>query len=95
MGRKVRKENTPKRTPGAELRSPRSDARRPLSTSRNGTSVALPCGYRGDLGEPEWCAYIWPMTLVLMMVVLGFGLLYVAVIAEERQMQKATKPRKR
>ena len=36
-----------------------------------------------------------PMTLVLMMVVLAFGLLYVAVVAEERQMQEATKPRKR
>ncbi len=35
------------------------------------------------------------MTLVLMMVVLAFGLLYVAVVAEERQMQEATKPRKR
>jgi hypothetical protein len=36
-----------------------------------------------------------PMTIVLMMVVLAFGLLYVAVVAEERQMQEATKPRKR
>ncbi len=35
------------------------------------------------------------MALVLMMVVLAFGLLYVAVVAEERQMQEATKPRKR
>jgi hypothetical protein len=35
------------------------------------------------------------MVLVLMMVVLAFGLLYVAVVAEERQMQEATKPRKR
>jgi hypothetical protein len=35
------------------------------------------------------------MTIVLMMVVLAFGLLYVAVVAEERQMQEATKPRKR
>jgi len=39
--------------------------------------------------------YIGPMALVLMMVVLAFGLLYVAVVAEERQMQEATKPRKR
>jgi hypothetical protein len=35
------------------------------------------------------------MALVLMMVVLAFGLLYVAVVAEERQMQETTKPRKR
>ena len=35
------------------------------------------------------------MALVLLMVVLAFGLLYVAVVAEERQMQEATKPRKR
>jgi hypothetical protein len=35
------------------------------------------------------------MALVFMMVVLAFGLLYVAVVAEERQMQEATKPRKR
>jgi hypothetical protein len=35
------------------------------------------------------------MTLVLLMVVLAFGLLYVAVVAEERQMQEATKARKR
>jgi hypothetical protein len=39
--------------------------------------------------------YVGGMTLVLMMVVLAFGLLYVAVVAEERQMQEATKPRKR
>ena len=59
------------------------------------TLVVLPRGYRRDLGEPEQWAYIQPMTLVLMMVVLAFGLLYVAVVAEERQMQEATKPRKR
>jgi hypothetical protein len=39
--------------------------------------------------------YIEPMALVLLMVVLAFGLLYVAVVAEERQMQEATKSRKR
>ena len=39
--------------------------------------------------------YVDDMALVLMMVVLAFGLLYVAVVAEERQMQEATKPRKR
>jgi hypothetical protein len=61
----------------------------------NGTLVVLPGGYRRDLGEPKLWAYIQPMTLVLMMVVLAFGLLYVAVVAEERQMQEATKPRKR
>ena len=59
------------------------------------TLVVLPGGYRRDLGDPKLWAYIWPMTLVLMMVVLAFGLLYVAVVAEERQMQEATKPRKR
>ena len=59
------------------------------------TLVVLPGGYRRDLGEPKLWAYIRPMTLVLMMVVLAFGLLYVAVVAEERQMQEATKPRKR
>ena len=57
--------------------------------------MVLPGGYRRDLGEPKLWAYIQPMTLVLMMVVLAFGLLYVAVVAEERQMQEATKPRKR
>ena len=41
------------------------------------------------------CNYVGLMALVLMMVVLAFGLLYVAVVAEERQMQEATKPRKR
>jgi len=35
------------------------------------------------------------MALVLMMVVLAFGLLYVAVVAEERHMQEVTRPRKR
>ena len=59
------------------------------------TLVVLPRGYRRDLGEPKLWAYIQPMTLVLMMVVLAFGLLYVAVVAEERQMQEATKLRKR
>ena len=57
--------------------------------------MVLPGGYRRDLGEPEPSDYIQPMTLVLLMVVLAFGLLYVAVVAEERQMQEATKPRKR
>ncbi len=59
------------------------------------TLVVLLRGYRRDLGEPKLCDYIQPMTLVLMMVGLAFGLLYVAVVAEERQMQEATKPRKR
>ena len=66
-----------------------------VSPHRYGTSVVLLCGYHRDLGEVDGCAYIWPMALVLMMVVLAFGLLYVAVVAEERQMQEATKPRKR
>jgi len=52
-----------------------------------GTSVTL-AGVHGH-------SYICNMTIVLMMVVLAFGLLYVAVVAEERQMQEATKPRKR
>ncbi len=47
------------------------------------------------LANRNLCGYIQPMALVLMMVVLAFGLLYVAVVAEERQMQEATKPRKR
>ncbi len=74
-----------------------SDARRLTSDARfsHGTLVVLPGGYRRDLGETKLRAYIQPMTLVLMMVVLAFGLLYVAVVAEERQMQEATKPRKR
>ena len=59
------------------------------------TLVVLLRGYRRDLGELERCGYIQPMTLVLMMVGLAFGLLYVAVVAEERQMQEATKLRKR
>jgi heme/copper-type cytochrome/quinol oxidase subunit 2 len=57
--------------------------------------VVLPGGYRRDLGEAERWGYIQLMTLVLLMVVLAFGLLYVAVVAEERQMQEATKARKR
>jgi hypothetical protein len=56
--------------------------------------VLLP-EYDGDLGEVGLRNYVGGMTLVLMMVVLAFGLLYVAVVAEERQMQEATKPRKR
>jgi protein-S-isoprenylcysteine O-methyltransferase Ste14 len=57
--------------------------------------VVLLCGYHSDLGATGWCDYVHFMALVLMMVVLAFGLLYVAVVAEERQMQAATKPRKR
>ena len=57
--------------------------------------VVLLREYDGDLGEPSTRNYVGRMTLVLMMVVLAFGLLYVAVVAEERQMQEATKPRKR
>jgi hypothetical protein len=61
----------------------------------DGTTVVLPAGYVSDLGRVDGCKYIEPMALVLLMVVLAFGLLYVAVVAEERQMQEATKPRKR
>ncbi len=57
--------------------------------------VVLLREYDGDLGEAATRNYVGRMTLVLMMVVLAFGLLYVAVVAEERQMQEATKPRKR
>jgi protein-S-isoprenylcysteine O-methyltransferase Ste14 len=57
--------------------------------------VVLPGGYQRDLGEAGRRYYVGCMALVLMMVVLAFGLLYVAVVAEERQMQEATKPRKR
>jgi len=57
--------------------------------------VVLLCEYDRDLGDAEVRYYGEDMTLVLMMVVLAFGLLYVAVVAEERQMQEATKPRKR
>jgi protein-S-isoprenylcysteine O-methyltransferase Ste14 len=57
--------------------------------------VVLPVEYDSDLGEAGPRYYVGHMTLVLMMVVLAFGLLYVAVVAEERQMQEATKPRKR
>ena len=52
-------------------------------------------GYHSDLGGARPCNYGGSMAMVLMMVVLAFGLLYVAVVAEERQMQEATKPRKR
>ena len=52
-------------------------------------------GYHSDLGREGPCHYVGFMALVFMMVVLAFGLLYVAVVAEERQMQEATKPRKR
>ena len=69
-----------------------SDVRR---RSCHGTTVVLPGGYQSDLGGVTPCHYVEPMALVLMMVVLAFGLLYVAVVAEERQMQEATKPRKR
>ena len=74
---------------------PRSESRGPTSAFAYGTVVVLPGGYQRDLGALELWGYIWLMTLVLMMVVLAFGLLYVAVVAEERQMQEATKPRKR
>ena len=57
--------------------------------------MVLPGEYRRDLGERKRSGYIRLMTLVLLMVVLAFGLLYVAVVAEERQMQQATKIRKR
>jgi hypothetical protein len=57
--------------------------------------VVLLRGYHSDLGERDAYNYVQNMALVLMMVVLAFGLLYVAVVAEERQMQEATKPRKR
>jgi hypothetical protein len=57
--------------------------------------VVLPGEYDSDLGDAGSRNYVWGMTLVLLMVVLAFGLLYVAVVAEERQMQEATKPRKR
>jgi hypothetical protein len=57
--------------------------------------VVLPPEYDSDLGETGPRYYVGGMALVLMMVVLAFGLLYVAVVAEERQMQEATKPRKR
>jgi hypothetical protein len=57
--------------------------------------VVLLREYDGDLGEAGIRNYGEDMALVLMMVVLAFGLLYVAVVAEERQMQEATKPRKR
>ena len=70
---------------------PRSDARRRFY----GTTVVLLAGYQSDLGDVTPCHYVGFMALVLMMVVLAFGLLYVAVVAEERQMQQATKPRKR
>ena len=83
--------NTPKATE-LDVQGPARQVRRPTHTP---TLVVLPRGYRRDLGEPKLWAYIQPMTLVLMMVGLAFGLLYVAVVAEERQMQEATKPRKR
>jgi hypothetical protein len=68
-----------------------SDARGPPY----GTSVVLLSEYHSDLGGKSLCHYGEAMALVFMMVVLAFGLLYVAVVAEERQMQEATKPRKR
>ena len=60
-----------------------------------GTTVVLLVEYHGDLGGMTRRNYGEAMAIVLMMVVLAFGLLYVAVVAEERQMQEATKPRKR
>jgi hypothetical protein len=65
------------------------------SAAWHGTLVVLPGEYCRDLGERKRSGYIRLMTLVLLMVVLAFGLLYVAVVAEERQMQQATKTRKR
>ena len=80
----------------SQLRSwPWSESRGRTSAFAHGTVVVLPGGYQRDLGGLEPWGYIESMTLVLMMVVLAFGLLYVAVVAEERQMQEATKPRKR
>ena len=72
-----------------------AEVRRPTSVLAYGTVVVLPREYHSDLGGVDRCGYIRNMTIVLMMVVLAFGLLYVAVVAEERQMQEATKPRKR
>jgi hypothetical protein len=72
-----------------------SDVRRSRSDVRYGTMVVLLREYDSDLGEAHTRNYVGGMALVLMMVVLAFGLLYVAVVAEERQMQEATKPRKR
>jgi len=91
-GRRKHTQGDRTRRPRSEVRRPTPEVRRPTHTP---TLVVLPRGYRRDLGEPKLWAYIQPMTLVLMMVVLAFGLLYVAVVAEERQMQEATKPRKR
>jgi hypothetical protein len=77
----------------ADGRGPTPNARRPLLHMAlswyypAGTAVILAMGIATVTFEP--------MTIVLMMVVLAFGLLYVAVVAEERQMQEATKPRKR
>jgi hypothetical protein len=57
--------------------------------------VVLLSEYLSDLGGVSLWNYGVAMAIVLMMVVLAFGLLYLAVVAEERQMQEATKPRKR
>jgi archaellum component FlaF (FlaF/FlaG flagellin family) len=57
--------------------------------------VVLLVEYHGDLGVARVRIYGESMAIVFMMVVVAFGLLYVAVVAEERQMQEATKPRKR
>jgi hypothetical protein len=62
---------------------------------RHGTTVALLSEYRRDLADPVRSHYFSLMALVLLMVALAFGLLYVAVVAEERQMQEAAKARKR
>ena len=70
---------------------PTPEARRPAY----GTSVVLLSEYLSDLGGLSLWNYGVAMAIVLMMVVLAFSLLYVAVVAEERQMQEATKPRKR
>ena len=74
----------------AEVRGPAPD-----TGSCHGTTVVLLSEYHSDLGGVGSCNYGDLMVLVLMMVVLAFGLLYVAVVAEERQMQEAAKPRKR
>ena len=86
---KVPRKNTDGQT-ALTVRSPRSDVRFHMARwwyYSAGTTVILA---RLDVRY-----YGEDMTLVLMMVVLAFGLLYVAVVAEERQMQEATKPRKR
>jgi len=62
-----------------------------MAETNTGTEVPAEHGAGGGFPPFEGSTF----AAQLIWLVLAFGLLYVAVVAEERQMQEATKPRKR